>query len=91
MTEEFDALQAFDPFGAFGLALGLLALGIALSVGAPEPDRDPDAAGGGRPGRLPAVACHGAVPGLVRPPGAGVHRVLGLIFLASGLPSPGSR
>ena len=32
MTEEFDALQAFDPLGAVGLAIGLLALGIALEV-----------------------------------------------------------
>jgi small-conductance mechanosensitive channel len=32
MTEEFDALQAFNPLSAIGLAIGLLALGIALEV-----------------------------------------------------------
>jgi small-conductance mechanosensitive channel len=32
MTEEFDALQAFNPFSTIGLAIGLLALGMALEV-----------------------------------------------------------
>jgi small-conductance mechanosensitive channel len=33
MTEEFDALQMFDPLSLIALAVGLLALGIALEVG----------------------------------------------------------
>lgn len=32
MTEEFDAMQAFNPFSAIGLAIGLLAPGIALEI-----------------------------------------------------------
>ena len=33
MTEEVDALQTFNPLSVIGLALALLALGVALEIG----------------------------------------------------------